>query len=506
MKKKTLKVLAVLEKFILIAAFAAYAVGAGIFLYINNELINNMFLLAGGYTAMGLLMLEGIILRFTKSAKNKASVRIINFVTALVTVGAALWIIFSQLIYNYFQPLSLFAPPIICFALFMILYSTAVLLGLFAKENTYYVSLMGAAALGVFLITALWAGFQGYGEFNPDVQSQTVIECGEGGYETSRIPSILVIEEGEMQGENKEDILMVFAEARKETALDNSPSEVVYKTSLDAGKTWTEMAVAVSAQDIVDGEGRVADPTPVYDKNTNSICLLFQTGTQEGGFILDPYYMTGKLNSDGSVTWDYDGAVNVKEASGLDFGPGPSKGTQLEDGTLAFPVRADGSSFVVYTSDGGKTWTKGDKSGVGGECDMTVMGDGKLVMISRDGEMSKFPRDNKLRFAISSDNGKTWDQKTTNSTLTTPVVMSSVASYNGRLYAAYAQSPLTRAHLSYSYSDDMGKTWETVSLYSGASGYAVSDITSKGTYYIIAEVGKVEYHEEIRLFKIPLEG
>ena len=118
--------------------------------------------------------------------------------------------------------------------------------------------------------------------------------------------------------------------------------------------------------------------------------------------------------------------------------------------------------------------------------------------------MSDFPRNNHLRFAFSSDNGRTWERQAAVSTLRTPVVMSSVASNNGVLYCAHADSYLTRANLSYSISKDRGESWQTFSLYSGASGYAVSDITANGDYYIIAEIGKVEYNEEVRLFHIPL--
>ncbi len=134
--------------------------------------------------------------------------------------------------------------------------------------------------------------------FNPDVKSVVVFAKGEGGYETCRIPSILVIEDGEIAGGNDADVLVVFA------------------------------------------EGRIADPTPVYDKNTDTIGLIFQASTKESGYKMSPFYLQGKPSADGSIVWNKASAQNLAETSGLSFSPGPSKETQLEDGTLAFPITA----------------------------------------------------------------------------------------------------------------------------------------------------------------------
>jgi len=279
---------------------------------------------------------------------------------------------------------------------------------------------------------------------------------------------------------------------------------VVYRISSDYGESWSDIEVLLRCEDILGDEGRIADPTPVYDSVNNRLCLLYRAATKKSGYALQGYLLKGKVNSDLSIDWDYGGNVNVSEALGENFGPGPSKGVELQEGTLAFSVSGNGKNFIIYTADGGNTWTRGEAAGKGGESDIALTGGSGMMMISRDGNMSEFPRDNHLRFAYSEDLGATWNTPIMPSSLRTPCVMSSVASYGSSLYCAYADSYLTRAKLSYAKSMDGGREWHTTQLYSGASGYTASAISGEGIYLILAEMGKVEYHEEIRLFRITL--
>ncbi len=504
MKEKSLNVITVIQKICLFISVVTAIVGVSVFIFINQELFNNLPAMAISYVAMLVLMVVAFVVSILKIENDKTT-KVINLIIGLITGGLGIYIVLSQLIFDYFQPLSLFDIPIICFALFLFTYFLGIIFSIFSKKSSKAVSLIGVAMLGIFLITTVWANVQDYAKFNTEVESTVVFEKGEGNYATYRIPSVLLIEEDEKQNQNNDDILVVFAEARRDSALDYSISELVYKTSFDGGKTWTEMEVGLSPTELLGSEGRIADPTPVYNKNTDTICMLYQASTKSSNWKMSSYYIEGKLNTDGTIAWDKDSIVNVSEYFGTHFGPGPSKGTQLADGTLAFPIRTKGENFVITTNDNGKTWVKGGSAGEGGETDMASISDNEMVMICRKGKMSSFPRNNHLRFAYSSDNGKTWDKQATASTLNTPVCMSSVSSYNRNIYCAYADSRLTRANLSYAVSKDHGQTWETTQLYSGASGYAIGDITFDGDYYIIAEMGKVEYHEELRLFKIPVE-
>lgn len=498
MKEKILLTVSFIEKLFFAGAFAACAAGLGVFLYINQELFNNFILASVVYGIILIIMAAAVIFVFLGKNQLSAKWKAVNCAVALIVVAVGIYIALTQLIFDYFQPFSTFAPPIICFGVFLLLYGLGTVLSLFLKKGSKGAAAVGICALCIFLVTALWACFQGYAQFNSEAQSQIIFSDNMGGYATYRIPSVLVIEK-----ENGEDTLLVFAERRRDNSLDNGRIDIVYRTSFDGGKTFGSVNEAVTAEELFGKAGRVADPTPVYDSDNKTIGLLFRAGTKESGYKMEPYYVQGTLSDDGTVLWK-DEIVNINEKSGMNFSPGPAKGTQLKDGTLAFPVRSEGSSYVVYTNDGGKTWSRGENSGTGGECDIASISEKEMVIISRNGSMSEFPRNNHLYFALSDDNGKTWYQKTTESELRTPSVMSSVASYKGNIYCAYADSYLTRANLSYAVSGDMGKTWKTRSLYSGASGYAVSDITSDGTYYIAAEIGKVEYHEEIRLFTIDL--
>lgn len=506
MKKNLFKVIGIIEKICLLTAVIAAVVGSSMFVYLNQELFNNIYLVIGAFSVMLLIMILSFIFYIIKSKENTKKIKIINLLSGIITGGIGLYICLTQLILDYFQPLSLFLPPIICLVLFLVMYVLSSILDCFSKKSSPLMSIIGVAMLGLFIVTTCWANFQDYAKFNPNVESKTVFEKGEDNYSTYRIPTLLLIEQGEKQKENTDDILIVFAEARKNTNLDYSISELVYKTSFDAGETWSEKKVGITPTELLGSEGRIADPTPVYNKNTDKICLLFQAATEESGYKMATYYSEGQLENDGTIVWDKDSIINVTDYFGKHFGPGPSKGTQLSDGSLAFPIRSEGQNYIITTNDSGKTWKKGDSAGVGGETDFASINDNEIVLIGRNGKMSELPRNNHLRFAFSSNNGKTWDTQTTDSSLRTPVVMSSVSSYNGDIYCAHDDTYLSRANLSYSVSKDKGKTWKTTQLYSGASGYAIGDITSDGNYYIIAEIGKVEYNEEIRLFTIPLNN
>lgn len=501
-----MKALKIIENIILAIAICFVTTGAFVFLYINQEIINNDILLIIPFSFFILLMLCVFILGLIKPKFVLKNQVIITFATALITVIIGFLLILFYAITDYFQPLSLFNIPIIGMAGFLIFYGIAELISFIIKSNSLSGMVIGIAVLCIFLATSIWSTSQNYGVFSSEAESVILFSDGDNGYSTFRIPVIVNIDKdvinSNLSKSLEHDMLVAIVEGRRNSSLDNGAIDIIIKTSIDNGITWSAMSVVLRWEDYDSGEGRVADPTAVFNKLTGKLCLLYRAGSKLSGYSTECYYIEGSIESDFSINWDYDNIINVNDKLGASPSPGPSKGLQLLDGTLAFPARSSGASYVIYTNDNGNTWTRGADSGTGGECDIAMIDDNEMILISREGNMSSFPRNNELRFAFSDDRGLTWYQETKDSTLRTPVCMSSVASYNGVIYCAYANSYLTRANLSYATSDNKGLTWDIHSLYSGATGYAVGTFNSEGQYFVIAEIGKVEYNEEIRLFRI----
>jgi len=62
----------------------------------------------------------------------------------------------------------------------------------------------------------------------------TVYQKGEAGYFCFKIPDLLVLSSGS---------ILAFAEARKNSCNDSAWTDLVVKSSQDAGQTWSEMQV-----------------------------------------------------------------------------------------------------------------------------------------------------------------------------------------------------------------------------------------------------------------------
>lgn len=500
-KEKSIKIFDSISYALSLTAVFVFLAGCSVYIYINHEIIKSAGYFSTILSIVGLVIGKAIF--YFREKKLKSSVfGKIAFASTIITLLAGLYIVVFQLILDYFQPLSTFDIPIICLGVFLFLIGLSALFSIFSgfKNNSlFFVSLL---ALLVFAGGAVWANVQGYGLFNKSVDSTIVFSSGENGYATYRIPSLALVENETDAQNSAPKTIYAFAEGRRNSSLDNGEIDVVYKFSKDAGKTWSESNLALNAEKWFSGKGKVSDPTPVYDKARNKLCLMFRVGLEKNNYSTVCYYIEGTINPDDTIAWDYSNIININEKIGMNVSPGPAKGNITDDGKIVFPVRGEGCCFIVYTQDGAKTWRKGEAAGNAGETDFDMIDENRAVMIGRTGAMSSLPRNNHIKIALSDDGGLTWSTPLFETTLKTPVVMSSVTSKNNAIYCTHCDTYLTRANLSYSVSVDNGKNWTTTRLYDGPSGYSVAEISENETLFIIAEIGKVEYHEEIRLFSV----
>ena len=95
----------------------------------------------------------------------------------------------------------------------------------------------------------------------PAILQTDVFAAGESSVHTYRIPAIVTSLKG---------TLLAFAEARKQSSGDQTPTDLVLKRSLDKGKNWQPMQVVVKGKD----QEAIMNPTPVIDRTNGAILLL----------------------------------------------------------------------------------------------------------------------------------------------------------------------------------------------------------------------------------------
>nr|WP_246211004.1 exo-alpha-sialidase [Phytoactinopolyspora alkaliphila] len=274
---------------------------------------------------------------------------------------------------------------------------------------------------------------------------------------------------------------MAFAEGRI-TAHDADPHHIVVKRSTDGGRTWGEMQYVRES----DGVQSLINPTPLVDRDTGRIFLLFadcfkDPGNTGGSPDRSDVYLIS--SDDDGRTWS-EPAELTSMFDGNPHGwtlhmPGPGHGLQLSDGRLVFqvwhrraiafpvPERRYGVS-VIYSDDAGDTWAEGGSVPLDGayplnESRLIERPDGSLASFGRYASGGIHPR----IVSISTDRGETWSDPVLDASAR-PVnaVDTGISRISGgvgsdepsRLVFSRPDSP-TRRNMTVSISYDEGMTW-----------------------------------------------
>jgi sialidase-1 len=218
---------------------------------------------------------------------------------------------------------------------------------------------------------------------------------GAEGYHTFRIPGMAVANDG---------TILAFAEGRKDGHDDYHAMYLTLKRSTDNGATWEDLQVLVG-----DGERTHHNPTPVVDRETGTVHLLFN---------IDAHRVLVMTSDDSGATWS--DAVDVTDtASRPDwffYALAPGHGIQRKDGTLVVPAnhirghRHDwifSEGNVITSDDHGATWNVGGSlPGGSNECEVEELTDGTLYMAVRAANRRK----NSRYASRSTDGGMTWSE------------------------------------------------------------------------------------------------
>lgn len=321
------------------------------------------------------------------------------------------------------------------------------------------------------------------------LKRSTVFMATVDGINSYRIPSLISDREGK---------IIVFAEGRKESWRDKSPTDIVLKTSDDQGETWSEMKVILDG-----GKDAFMDPVAVLDQSTGRI-FLFVTHwpSEDHSMKSNTFWML--FSDDSGETWSEPENLTkslIPEQHWIN-GTGPGTGIQLSDkreefaDRLMVPIRLfDGTKIRnagLFSDDHGATWTVGETMTDGEEFQIAESPKGRLV--------SNMRADGRRLVSHSEDGGVSWSPyqlekslKTTKGGVEASIFgKDSLLLYIGPIGPKHLDSlPANidnRSNLSLFKSKDAGETWgKEQILYTKASGYTAVVELKDGRLGIVFE-------------------
>jgi len=337
------------------------------------------------------------------------------------------------------------------------------------------------------------------------IEQNDVFVSGADGVNTYRIPALIAGAGGE---------LLAFCEARKKSAADAGPTDLVLKRSMDNGQTWGAMLIVLRGI----GDEAIMNPCPVFDgKNLIMLCINAHK-TARG------HHRQLLLRSpDAGNTWSEPEDITEAVAHGVDtFITGPGVGIRAHDGRLIVPgysgvyaddaSRLDTRSRVLFSDNGGRSWSLGAAVdyAFSNESQVLELASGELLLNFRIQKVAE--RHPGCRgMAISRDGGETWLPSTLAKNLNDVIcqagwmrVPSSKSTEPGWLVFSNPDSApgphsAGRARMTVKISSDEGATWPVKRLlHPGPSAYSCPALLSDGTLGVLYECGENKYYERIK--------
>jgi len=331
---------------------------------------------------------------------------------------------------------------------------------------------------------------------NAQQKEVQVFVSGQDGYKSFRIPAIVSLPDGK---------LLAFCEGRVNGPGDFGNNDIVMKSSIDKGRTWSVMQVVAEYGDL-----QLCNPAPVVDLTDPAypggrIFLFYNTGNTSEGEILKGNgikYCLYKTSVDGGATWsdpvDITIQVHRPRQPSLDprfnfsedwryYANTPGHAMQFQSGeftgrifvaanhSAGDPQKSAGHYVAhgYYSDDHGKTFWIGNSLDIPGSNESTAaeLSGNRLIMNSRNQK-----GDIRARIiSISSDGGSTWDTTYFDRNLIDPVCQGSILNVGkkrGKNILAFCNNADTvnRNNLTLRISFDEGLTWtKTIPVYKNQS-------------------------------------
>jgi sialidase-1 len=323
------------------------------------------------------------------------------------------------------------------------------------------------------------------------INTVDIFTGGEGGYAIYRIPALAVTAKG---------TILAFAEARKNGPADKGDIDLVVRRSFDNGATWEEKRTIYD-----DGTHTIGNPSPVVDRDTGEIILLFNK---------DNSNVLVTRSKDDGATWSPpdDITKDVKPAGWDWYAMGPGHAIQLRSGRQLVPcdhtIKNVQFSHVIYSDDHGKTWkTGGSLPHDTDEATAVELEDGSVMINMRNYYMRAM-----RGVAVSADGGLTWSKLSFSRALIDPVCEGSILRYTDaktqRVNRLLFSNPASRLRekMTVKLSYDEGKTWPVAKLINaGLSGYSDLVVLPDMSAGIIYENGEKAYYEKISFARFTLD-
>lgn len=348
---------------------------------------------------------------------------------------------------------------------------------------------------------------------------------GTDGYDTYRIPAIIVTARGS---------ILAFCEGRKSSRSDTGDIDLLVKRSEDGGRTWSDQAA-------VWGEtgNTCGNPCPVVDHETGTVWLPM---THNLGIDHEPRIIDGTsegtrtvwvtASEDDGRTWRAPREITAtaKQPDWTWYATGPGNGIQLSSGRLLIPcdhIEAGTKryySHVVYSDDHGESWRLGGSTSMDqvNECCVVELENGDVLLNTRNYDRTKHTR----QVTLSSDGGMTWRDQRHDETLIEPICQAALVRYPGkgghpggsghpgkgghpgagdRLLFSNPASREERRNLTVRLSEDAGGSWPHQKvLHPGPAAYSSLAVLPDGTAACLYERGEDHPYETITLARFDL--
>lgn len=194
------------------------------------------------------------------------------------------------------------------------------------------------------------------------IPKTTVFIAGDDAIDSFRIPTLIT---------SKKGTLLVFAEARKISSTDKTPTDIALKRSEDNGKSWSEIQILTSS-----GDDAFMDPVALVDMVTGRL-FLFTTlwPSDDHSKLKNTAWVI--VSDDDGLSWSKPRHITKDIVAPNHYigGFGPGAGIQMQGSRfknrLIVPTRqTDGKiskNRAIYSDDHGETWQTGHAAPEGGE-------------------------------------------------------------------------------------------------------------------------------------------
>jgi sialidase-1 len=344
-----------------------------------------------------------------------------------------------------------------------------------------------------------------------DLEQVDVFVAGDGGYHTYRIPSVIATPGG---------ALLAFAEGRRANSSDTGDIDLVMRRSDDGGRAWSPLVVVGD-----NGPHTFGNPCPVVDRRTGTIWLLttHNRGEDREQAIIDGSSSGTRTvwvmhSTDDGRSWSEprDITQSVKRSDWTWYATGPGMAIQTRTGRLVVPANhaVAGSqihrSHLIYSDDGGASWTIGGVSVDGtNESQVVELADGRLML-----NMRNHPRkEHNVRVVAESvDGGETLGAPRYDSTLVEPPAQASLIRVGsdapddrGRLLFGNPSGP-GRARMTVRVSEDVGASWPVKRVvHAGPAAYSCLVALQDGRVGLLYERGDRSPYERITFATFSLD-